>query len=156
MADESETHWRRRYTELLQELRITQTGVQILFAFLLALPFSSAFGETSALQKTLYIVSFLATAAAAVATIAPVAFHRALFRQGRNPELARFTHLMTTTGLLLMLLAVVVAVLLVTDFVLDLPIALALTGLTLLWLLLLWVLVPFGRSRAGSNSATTE
>lgn len=156
MADETETRWRRRYTELLQELRIAQTGVQILFAFLLALPFSSAFGETSAFQKTLYIVSFLATAAAAVATIAPVAFHRALFRQGRRLELARFTHLMTTTGLLLMLLAVVVAVLLVTDFVLDLPIALALTGLTLLWLLLLWVLVPFGRSRTGRDSATTE
>lgn len=155
MAEETETRWRRRYAELLQELRIAQMGVQILFAFLLALPFSSAFGETNAFQRTLYIISFLSTAAAAVATIAPVAFHRALFRQGRGPELARFTHSMTTTGLLLLILAVIVAVLLITDFVLELPIALALTGLILLWLLLLWVLVPIGRSRTGSDSGTT-
>ncbi|WP_019868655.1 DUF6328 family protein [Salinispora oceanensis] len=155
MAEETETRWRRRYAELLQELRIAQMGVQILFAFLLALPFSSAFGETNAFQRTLYIISFLSTAAAAVATIAPVAFHRALFRQGRGPELARFTHSMTNTGLLLLILAVIVAVLLITDFVLELPIALALTGLILLWLLLLWVLVPIGRSRTGSDSGTT-
>ena len=71
----------------------------------------------------------LAAAAATALIISPVAFHRALFRQGRKPELVRFAHRMATGGLAFMLIAMVSAVLLITDFVLDRPIAFVLSGL---------------------------
>src|ERR1043165_10232106 len=73
--------WDRNFGDLLQELRVAQTGVQILFAFLLTLPFSSGFPKTTAFQRDIYLVALLAAAAATAMIIAPVAFHRALFRQ---------------------------------------------------------------------------
>ena len=120
MSKETEKQrWQRNFADLLQELRVAQTGVQILFAFLLTLPFSTGFTRTSDFQRDVYIVALLAAAAATAMIISPVAFHRALFRQGRKPELVRFAHRMATGGLAFMLVAMVSAVLLITDFVLD-------------------------------------
>src|SRR4030095_15229215 len=107
--------WDRTFGDLLQELRVAQTGVQILFAFLLTLPFSSGFPKTTAFQKDVYLVALIAAAAATSMLIAPVAFHRALFRQGRKPELVRYAHRMATGGLAFMLIAMVSSVLLITD-----------------------------------------
>ena len=103
--------WDRNFADLLQELRVAQTGVQILFAFLLTLPFSSGFPKTSAFQKDTYIVALIAAAFATAMIISPVAFHRALFRQGRKPELVRYAHRMATGGLACMLIAMVSSVL---------------------------------------------
>src|SRR3954467_9353285 len=100
MPNESEkARWDRNFADLLQELRVAQTGVQILFAFLLTLPFSNGFPKTTSFQKDLYIVALLAAGAATAMIIGPVAFHRALFRQGRKPELVRYAHRMATGGL---------------------------------------------------------
>ncbi|TDC38245.1 DUF6328 family protein [Micromonospora sp. KC213] len=152
MSRESERQrWQRNFADLLQELRVAQTGVQILFAFLLTLPFSSGFPQTSDFQKDIYVVSLLSAAAATAAIISPVAFHRALFRQGRKPELVRFAHRMASTGLAFMLVAMVSAVLLITDFILDRSIAFVLSGITALWLLALWVFLPFARRNWGED-----
>lgn len=78
--------WQRNFADLLQELRVAQTGVQILFAFLLTLPFSNGFPDTSQFQKDVYVVALLAAAAATALIISPVAFHQALFRQGASPN----------------------------------------------------------------------
>src|SRR5690349_24583125 len=99
--------WDRNFADLLQELRVAQTGVQILFAFLLTLPFSSGFTRTTNFQKDTYIVALLAAAAATAMIISPVAFHRALFRQGRKPELVRFAHRVAIGGLAFMLISMV-------------------------------------------------
>src|SRR3954469_23685586 len=88
--------WDRNFGDLLQELRVAQTGIQILFAFLLTLPFSNGFPRTTEFQRDVYVVSLLAAAAATAMIIAPVAFHQALFRRGRKPELVRFGHRMAT------------------------------------------------------------
>src|SRR5258708_11766918 len=99
MADRDETpdeRFDRNWNELLQELRVAQTGVQILFAFLLTLPFSNGFPETTAFQKDVYLVALMSAAFATAMIISPVAFHRALFRQGRKPELVRYAHRMAT------------------------------------------------------------
>src|ERR1700759_1990821 len=98
--------WDRNFADLLQELRVAQTGVQILFAFLLTLPFSNGFPKATAFQKDVYLVAMLSAAFAAAMIISPVAFHRALFRQGRKPELVRFAHRMATGGLGFMLFSV--------------------------------------------------
>ncbi|MEU8112486.1 DUF6328 family protein [Micromonospora inaquosa] len=143
--------WQRNFADLLQELRVAQTGVQILFAFLLTLPFSNGFTETTEFQRDVYIVALLAAAAATALIISPVAFHRALFRQGRKPELVRFAHRMATGGLAFMLIAMVSAVLLITDFVLDRPIAFVLSALAGIWFLTFWVALPFARRNWGED-----
>jgi len=143
--------WQRNFADLLQELRVAQTGVQILFAFLLTLPFSNGFTRTSEFQRDVYIVALIAAAAATAMIISPVAFHRALFRQGRKPELVRFAHRMASGGLAFMLISMVSAVLLITDFVLDRPIAFILSGLTGLWFLTFWAILPFSRRSWGED-----
>ncbi|MEV0808668.1 DUF6328 family protein [Micromonospora sp. NPDC050200] len=152
MSKESEKQrWQRNFADLLQELRVAQTGVQILFAFLLTLPFSSGFTRVSAFQRDVYIVALLSAAAATAMIISPVAFHRALFRQGRKPELVRFAHRMAGGGLAFMLVSMVSAVLLITDFVLHRGMALVLSALTALWFLTLWAFLPFARRNWGED-----
>jgi hypothetical protein len=143
--------WQRNFTDLLQELRVAQTGVQILFAFLLTLPFSIGFSRTTAFQKDVYVVALLSAAAATALIISPVAFHRALFRRGRKPELVRFAHAMASGGLGFMLISMVSAVLLITDFVLNQSAAITLTALTGAWLLLFWVILPITRRGWGGD-----
>ncbi|MEV0003149.1 DUF6328 family protein [Micromonospora sp. NPDC050980] len=157
MSKESEKQrWQRNFADLLQELRVAQTGVQILFAFLLTMPFSNAFNRTTDFQRDVYVVALLAAAAAAAMIISPVAFHRALFRQGRKPELVRFAHRMATGGLFFMLVAMVSAVLLVTDFVLPRPIAFALSAITGVWFLIFWAVLPFARRNWGDDDIDDE
>src|SRR4029450_37506 len=122
---------------------VAQTGIQILFAFLLTLPFSNGFPRTTAFQKDVYIVALLSAAGATAMIIAPVAFHRALFRQGRKPELVRYGHRMLTAGLAFLLVSMVSCVLLVTDFILARPIAFIFTGIAALFFLSFWAAIPF-------------
>src|SRR3712207_6325664 len=139
MAHETaKQRWDRNFADLLQELRVAQTGVQILFAFLLTLPFSARFEQTNAFQRDVYIVALLAAAFATAMIISPVAFHRALFRQGRKPELVRFAHRMATGGLAFMLISMVASVLLITDFLLSRPVAFVLSAVTAVWFLTFW------------------
>src|SRR5436190_23792344 len=79
----------RRYDELLQELRVAQTGVQFLFAFLLTLAFTQRFARISDAQTWLYVGTLLVTAAASALLIGPVPLHRILFARGLKPRLVR-------------------------------------------------------------------
>src|SRR4051812_20776576 len=72
----------RNLVELLQEVRVVQTGVQVLFAFLLTAPLAARFGVLTRFQRYDYFATLLLTAAAAVLLIAPTAYHRVLFRCG--------------------------------------------------------------------------
>ncbi|BCJ60822.1 DUF6328 family protein [Micromonospora endophytica] len=157
MSKETEKQrWQRNFADLLQELRVAQTGVQILFAFLLTLPFSAGFDDTTEFQRDVYIVALLAAAGATAMIISPVAFHRALFRQGRKPELVRFAHRMASGGLGFMLVAMVSSVLLITDFVLARPLAFLLSAITGLWFLTFWMILPFSRRSWGDDDIDDE
>ncbi|GIF21664.1 amino acid permease [Actinoplanes tereljensis] len=143
---ENEKHrWDRNFADLLQELRVTQTGIQILFAFLLTLPFSSGFPRTTAFQKDVYIVALLAAAVSTAMVISPVAFHRALFRQGRKPELVRYAHRMLTGGLAFLLISMVSSVFLIIDFLLSRSMAFLLGGVMAAVFLLFWAAIPWYR-----------
>jgi hypothetical protein len=143
LSQENEKHrWDRNFADLLQELRVAQTGVQILFAFLLTLPFSAGFPRVSAVQRDLYIVALLSAAAAAAMLISPVAFHRALFRQGRKPELVRYAHRMVSGGLGFLLVSMVTSIFLIVDYLLSRPIAIILGALSALWFLTFWAGIP--------------
>ncbi len=137
--------WDRNFTDLLQELRVAQTGVQILFAFLLTLPFSNGFPKTTAFQKDVYVVALISAAFATAMIIAPVAFHRALFRQGRKPELVRYAHRMAATGIAFLLIAMVSSVLLITDYLFSFWPALLLTVLAGGWFVTFWAFIPWFR-----------
>ncbi|SDT67369.1 DUF6328 family protein [Actinoplanes derwentensis] len=143
--------WDRNFADLLQELRVAQTGVQILFAFLLTLPFSSGFPNTTDFQKDTYVVALISAAFATAMIISPVAFHRALFRQGRKPELVRYAHKMATGGLAFMLIAMTTSVLMITDYLLDWKWAIPLTVLTGGWFLTFWAVLPFAHREWGDD-----
>ena len=144
-SESEKQRWDRNFGDLLQELRVTQTGVQILFAFLLTLPFSAQFTKTTDFQRDVYIVALLSAAGATAMIISPVAFHRALFRQGRKPELVRFSHRMASGGLAFMLVSMVSSILLITDFLLSLTMALVFTAIAAGFFLLFWAALPFAR-----------
>lgn len=97
-----ETHLERadrNLTELLQELRVLTTGVQIMFAFLLTVPFSTRFSQVTRGERDLYLVVLLMAAAAAGFFIAPSAMHRLLFRQGDKPHLVRIANRLAIAGI---------------------------------------------------------
>ena len=86
-GDDSEAErLNRNFGDLLQELRVAQAGVQILFAFLLTLPFQARFAAITTFEKVVYIGALCAAAFAAATLIGPVAYHRILFRRGRKPQ----------------------------------------------------------------------
>lgn len=109
----------RNWGELLQELRVSQTGVQLLAGFLATLPFQSRFTELDAFQRGWY-VGLLALAFATVGvTLAPVAIHRRTFRTGAKPDLVQAAHRLTVTALVLISLLLAGIGFLVVDVVYD-------------------------------------
>ena len=142
MAETEEERWQRNFAELLQELRVAQTGVQILFAFLLILAFSSGFDKSDPFTEAVYLVALLSTAGATALIIAPVAVHRMLFRLGEKPQVVIYAHRMAYAGLMLVIVAMVSAVLLASDVVIDRPAAIAVSAMTGLGFVLLWIVLP--------------
>src|SRR3712207_3392610 len=137
----------RNLAELLQEMRVAITGVQILFAFLLTLPFSARFDELGAFGTTVYAVTLLSTATAMLVLIAPVSFHRTLFRQRRKQELVAFADGALLVGLALLLLGIAAAVLLVLDVVLGRWPALACGAAVVVLGVVAWYVVPLRHRR---------
>jgi hypothetical protein len=132
----------RNYNELLQELRVTQTGVQILTGFLLTLPFTSRFRSLDEVQKFSYLGVLIGSVLATGLFIGPVAFHRALFRRGRRPWLVRAANRSARAGLFCLGLTTSGVVWLVFDLVLNRVAAYVAGSLCLSFFAVLWVGVP--------------
>jgi O-antigen/teichoic acid export membrane protein len=156
MAESEKSRWDRNFADLLQELRVAQTGIQILFAFLLTLPFSNGFPKTTEFQRDVYAVALLSAAGATAMIIAPVAFHRALFRRRRKPELVRYAHRMASFGLAFLLVSTVSSVLLVTDFILARSVALVLTVAVAVFFTAFWAAIPWFRRNWVEEDAEQE
>jgi hypothetical protein len=118
-GETDDERWDRNFYDLLQEVRVAQTGVQILFAFLLTLPFAARFNATSELDRVIYVITLLSAAAASAFLIAPVSYHRLLFRMGKKPELVRNASRMAVCGVVCLLISIVGAVFVVLDVVFD-------------------------------------
>lgn len=132
----------RNYNELLQELRVSQTGVQILFAFLLTLAFTQRFPETTTFQRAVYVVTLLLAAGAAALLIAPVAIHRVVFRRQQKDDLVTAASRLAGGGLALLLLAMVGSVLLIVDVVYGRTEAVVLAALIGAWCVGFWYVLP--------------
>jgi hypothetical protein len=137
----------RNLAELLQELRVAGLGVQVLFGFLLAIPFTTKFAALSSDQRALYVATLLAAAVATALLLAPVALHRILFRQGQKEFLVRAANVLAILGLATVALAVSATVALVLSYVTPgLPMV-VITIVMLVLFAVLWFAFPLSRRR---------
>src|SRR3954454_6036268 len=109
----------RELIELLNELRIALPGVQVMFAFLLTVPFTQRFAQLEDMQRDAYFTTFVCTALATVLLIAPSAQHRLLFRHRQKEELLMRANRLAIAGLTMLALAIAGTVFLITDLVFD-------------------------------------
>jgi hypothetical protein len=137
----------RNLNEMLGEMRVALPGVQVLFAFLLTVPFAAGLTRMTEFERVLYLVVLLATALATFLLIAPTAYHRMVFRRGRKPELVAFANRMVLVGLGFLALAMVGAIFLVTHLLFGPAAAIPIAALAGLVIVGLWYLLPWSRSR---------
>ncbi|CAM5616697.1 hypothetical protein GCM10010329_19040 [Streptomyces spiroverticillatus] len=143
----------RNYGELLQELRIVQAGVQILFAFLLTVAFSARLPSLDTVQRAMYVATLLLAVVAAALFTAPAALHRTLFQSGSKPEIVRTSARLAATGMVVLVLTLGGSVLLVVDVVLGRVEGVIAGSGTLMVCGGLWVLLPqFVRRHAKRRS----
>jgi O-antigen/teichoic acid export membrane protein len=135
----------RNLVDLLQELRVATLGVQVLFGFLLGLPFTSRFSHLHDWQRWLYLAVVMLSGISVVLLVAPVAYHRLLFRRHQLGYLLRAANVLAIGGMIAVALAVTCAVLLVTSFVQPGAPAIALSGVVALLFTVLWFLLPLAR-----------
>ncbi|MFB7911447.1 MULTISPECIES: DUF6328 family protein [unclassified Kitasatospora] len=141
----------RRLVELLQELRVLQTGVQIVFAFLLGVAFTPRFSELSDAQQDIYVTTLLLTVVAAAVLATPVALHRGLYRHPGKARIVDVSARIAQYGLLLLASALTGAVLLVLDVVLGPAPAVAITAVIALIFATLWFALPWAVRRAATR-----
>lgn len=132
----------RNLNELLQELRVTQTGVQILTGFLLTLPFTTRFRELEPIQHYVYLAILCGSVLATGLIIAPVAFHRVLFRRGERPWIVEAANTSARAGLTALAMTTCGVVWLVFDIVVSRAAAHVAGGLSLVFFAALWVGLP--------------
>ncbi len=137
----------RNFVELLQELRVAQTGPQILFAFLLTLTFTQRFGDTTTFQRGLYFVTLLLSAAAASLLIAPVSVHRLLFRQHAKRSLVDVSNRLAIGGLLSLCLAIVGVLWFIADVLYGVWPGVATALVSAAWFGFFWYAVPVRLAR---------
>lgn len=142
--DESEAaRLDRNYGELLQELRVAETGVQLLFAFLLSIAFQQRFTHLTAVDRGLYLVSLVSAAVAALLFIAPASAHRLLFRRNVKDELVRWTSVLATCGLAFLLLAMLGSIALIMHVVAGTLACIVVTAVLAVAAVWIWYLYPF-------------
>jgi hypothetical protein len=136
----------RNLGELLQELRVALPGVQVLFAFLLAVPFQQNFTKTSEFDKKIYFVTLLLTALSAALLIAPSAYHRLTFRYQQKHRLVFVSNRLAIAGLATLALAMTCAVMLITNVLFGTAATTIVTTLLVLTMfILLWAVLPLKR-----------
>jgi hypothetical protein len=138
----------RELIELLNELRVILPGVQVLFAFLLMVPFTQRFPDLDDLETGVFFMTLLCTAVATVLLIAPSAHHRILWRGGVREQRLALGNMLTIAGLIFLLPAIVGVVFVITAFIFGLSADVVVTGLLALFFVLLWFVLPL-RYREG-------
>ena len=146
----------RNWNDILQELRVTQTGTQIFTGFLLTIAFQTRFGELTTFQLRVYLVLVIAAVLTTALGLAPVNLHRGLFREGAKMTIVQAAHILmriTLAGVAVMLIG---TVLLIFDLVLDRTAAFIAAGVMLLIVIILAVLPPILRSIRPAHATDGE
>ena len=151
LADRNETELERtdrHLIELLQEVRVAQTGVQVLFGFLLTVPFTMHFDRLSSEQRGLYFGTLIAAGVAAILLIAPTAQHRVLFRCGDKEHVVKVANRYAMAGLAFVAVAIVGVLALLADVIYGGPFAALVAGGAAAGALWCWYLQPARRRAA--------
>jgi hypothetical protein len=135
----------RNLQEFLGELRVALPGVQVLFAFLLVVPFNERFPSITDFQKTVYFVTLLFTAAASVCLIAPTAQHRVEFRRQHKEQIMLMANRLAIAGLGFLAIAMTGAMLLITDLLYDTTTAVIVTVVVGVAFAFFWYVIPVRR-----------
>ncbi|MGW0546541.1 DUF6328 family protein [Streptomyces altiplanensis] len=141
----------RLWAELLQELRVAQTGVQILFAFLLTVVFQPRFADLSTTDRHIYVVTVVIGAATVGSLVGPVSFHRLVTGRRLKPQTVMWASRLTLLGLVLLLCTMALALLLILRLALDSSLALWLVGGLVAWFVLCWFVLPVWARHAGAG-----
>lgn len=141
----------RNFNELLQELRVGQTGVQILFAFLLTMPLQARFRTLDDWERGMLVAALLLAAVSTACMVAPVAYHRILFRQQKKKEVVEAANRFARAGLTFLLLAICASLQLVLDLIVGRVTSLVLAGAIGVVLVLFWLVMPL-RARLRETS----
>ncbi|MEU9303611.1 DUF6328 family protein [Streptomyces sp. NPDC048269] len=142
----------RRWQELVQEIRVAQTGVQILFGFLLTVVFTPHFQGLAQSEKTVYIITVVLGSLATGALIGPVAFHRIVSGRRIKPQAVVWASRLTFTGIVLLLATLTASLYLVLRVATDSVVVPWLVAGVLAWYLLCWFVLPlWARSRYTSK-----
>jgi hypothetical protein len=141
----------RELIELLNELRVVIPGVQVLFGFLLTVPFQQRFAGITDFQRLVYLITLVLTAASAAFLMAPSAFHRLTFREGQKPYLIKLGTRQTIAGMALLALAMNGALLLLVDVLFHAPTAAAVVAGTASLFAWLWFGLPLARLASGKK-----
>jgi len=143
----------RNMNELLQELRVAQTGVQILFAFLLTLAFQQRFTEVDAFGRIVYIGALVCALLSSGFLIAPVGYHRLAFRRAMKEDVVRTANKFALTGLVFLSVALGGALTVILDVMFTKDVAMAGGIVALVFLVVLWFAIPLLRVRAKRGDA---
>jgi hypothetical protein len=146
----------RNMSELLQELRVVQTGVQILFAFLLSVAFAARFGDASEFERVTMVVTVALTTVSAALLMAPAAWHRLYFRQGRREDIIRWGNRFAIVGLAFLAAAMTGAVLLVVDAVFGATAAISIASCAALLFAAIWFVLPIARKARAPRDDDAE
>ena len=142
MPESEEERRNRELIELLNELRVALPGVQVLFAFLLAVPFANGFPKLGKLDRDIFFVAFISTALSTVALIAPSSYHRLRWRQYDKERMLVISNWLTIAGLGLLAIAISCTIFVITDFLFHRAWAAAFTALVVASFLVLWYGLP--------------
>jgi Family of unknown function (DUF6328) len=144
----------RELIELLNELRVALPGVQVLFAFLLILPFSQGWDRVTDIERTVYFVSLLLTAGATVLLIAPSSYHRLRFRSSveEKEHMLFISNRLTIAGMAMEALAISGTVFVIGDVLFGEGLAMLVAALVLAWFVIFWYLLPLSRKRQAKAS----
>jgi Family of unknown function (DUF6328) len=140
----------RELIELLNELRVALPGVQVLFAFLLTVPFSNRFSTITSAQRGLYFATLLGTTIATAMFMAPTAYHRIRFRQGDKERMLTVSNAFAILGIAFMGLSITLALALISDLLFGAGVAIAVGAGAFLLMTALWFAYPLAR-RVGDD-----
>lgn len=142
----------REVIELLNELRVTLPGVQVLFAFLLILPFQATFSDLTDFERGIYLIAFLFSTAATIVLIAPATYHRIQFRAGDKLRMLFLSNWLVVAGSVCLAVAITAAVFLITEVVVGDATAALISAVVALALTGFWYGLPiYGRLRGPSG-----
>jgi glucose-6-phosphate-specific signal transduction histidine kinase len=144
VPESAEQRHNRELIELLNELRVALPGVQVLFAFLLAVPFANGFPKLNGTQRDVFFAAFIATALSTVLLIAPSSYHRLRWRQHDKERMLVISNALTIAGLFFLAVAITCAVYVITDFLFHRTWAALFTALVGAAFLVLWYGLPLG------------